>query len=108
MYTYKLRQVENSDDFMLEFRNAARSESFKEDFLDAIAILNPELLSKVQGLSPNDELLLQYNTVMGEFYFKIDHRQNAFVSSKRAELLLMIDSRLLQNWLFEKIQIILG
>jgi hypothetical protein len=59
-------------------------------------------------LAPNDELILQYHTVIGEFNLKIDNRQNVFVSSGNEELLLMIDSRLLQNWLFEKIQIIIG
>jgi len=108
MYTYKLRQVKNSDDFMLEFPKAVKSENFTDDFLDAIAILNPEFITKEQGLAPNDELILQYNTVIGEFYLKIDNRQNVFVSSGNEELLLMIDSRLLQNWLFEKIQIIIG
>ena len=106
MYTYKLRQVKNSDDFMLEFPNAAKSENFTEDFLEAIAILNPELISKAIGAEPNDELTLHYDSILGEFYLKFDNRQNVFVSSGNEELLLMIDSRLLQNWLFEKIQII--
>jgi hypothetical protein len=108
MYTYKLRQVKNSEDFMLDFLNAAKSESFTEDFLDAIAILNPELISKAIGAEPNDELTLHYDTILGEFFLKIDNRKNAIVSSNKGELLLMIDSRLLQNWLFEKIQIIIG
>ena len=108
MYTYKLRQVKNSDDFMLEFPKAVKSENFTDDFLEAIAILNPEFITKEQGLAPNDELILQYHTVIGEFNLKIDNRQNVFVSSGNEELLLMIDSRLLQNWLFEKIQIIIG
>jgi hypothetical protein len=108
MYPYKLRQVKNCDDFMLEFLNAAKSENFTDDFLDAIAILRPELISKVPGLAVNDELILHYQTIIGEFYLKFDNRQNVFVSSNKEQLLLMIDSRLLQNWLFEKIQIILG
>ena len=108
MYPYKLRQVKNSDDFMLEFRKAAKSDTFTEDFLDAIAILRPELISKAPGFAVNDDLTLHYHTIMGEFYLKIDHRQNAFVSSNMEQLLLMIDSRLLHHLLFEKIQIILG
>jgi hypothetical protein len=108
MYPYKLRQVKNCDDFMLEFRKAAKSDTFAEDFLEAIGILKPALISKVPGLAPNDDLTLHYHTIMGEFYLKIDNRQNAFVSSNKEELLLMIDSRLLHHLLFEKIQIISG
>ena len=96
--------IANEDDAKLSYLMFP----YDEDFLDAIAILRPELISKAPGFAVNDDLTLHYHTIMGEFYLKIDHRQNAFVSSNMEQLLLMIDSRLLHHLLFEKIQIILG
>ena len=103
MYPYKLRQVKNCDDFILEFTNVPSQENFIDDFTAAIALLNPELLDKGAGISPNDFMVYHYNSILGEFFLTIDILQIAFVNADKEELLLMIDSRLLHHPLFDKI-----
>ncbi len=103
MYPYKLRPTLNGEYAIIEFPDLPSKDSFIDDFTAAIALLNPELLDKGAGISPNDFMVYHCNSILGEFYIKIDNRQNAFVNADKEELLLMIDSRLLRHPLFEKI-----
>ena len=56
MYPYKLRPTLNGEYAIIEFTNVPSQENFIEDFTAAIALLNPELLDKGAGISPNDLL----------------------------------------------------
>lgn len=103
MYPYKLRPTLNGEYAMIEFPDGPSKDSFIDDFTAAIALLNPELLDKGAGISTNDFMVYHYNSILGEFFLTIDIWQIAFVNADKEELLLMIDSRLLQHPLFEKI-----
>jgi len=103
MYQYKLRPSAGGDYFLLEFPNGPSQENFIEDFTTAIALFNPEILEKGAGINPNDEWVYRFNCILGEFYLSVDIWQIAFLTASKEELLLMIDSRLLHDSLFEKI-----
>jgi hypothetical protein len=102
MYQYKFRYSYNNSYPLIEIPKGIESESFMSDFLGAIAILNPELISKGSGASPNDDIVYHFKCILGEFYLSVDIWQLTFVSSSNEELLLMIDSRLLQDSNFNK------
>jgi hypothetical protein len=102
MYSYKLRHIDNKGvALFIEIQNSDYT-IFIDNLVSAIALLNPEFILQDEIISSGSEMTKQYKTILGEFsiYLNMDE---AIISALREELVLMIDSRLMIDPLFNKI-----
>lgn len=102
MYRYKLRDIDCKGPALFIKIQDVDFAIFLDAFLNAIALLNPEFVLQNKEASALTELPQRFNTILGEctIYNNLDE---AIIRSDREELVLMIDSRLMINSLFDKI-----
>jgi hypothetical protein len=102
MYSYKLRDIDSKGPALFIKIQDVDFAIFTDTFLNAIALLNPEFVLQNKEASAVSELPQRFKTILGEctIYFNLDE---AIIRSDREELVLMIDSRLMINPIFDKI-----
>jgi hypothetical protein len=104
-YGYHFRPAYGSPLLLIEIFRGADSDDFLTDFLDAVKEVNP-IVTSVEDLWMNDEVMLDVQTNMGMFTLSKDTWGFAFLMADSNQPCLMTIDLLLQNDnRFEKIVI---
>lgn len=105
MYKYHFRPGYQSKDLLIDIFSGAESETFLFDFLHTIREINPKT-TDILDLWMNDEILMTYNSEVGEFTISKDIWGFAFIMADyNQDGLYKINSILEKSELFEKVEV---
>ncbi|WP_289664422.1 hypothetical protein [Flavobacterium panacagri] len=104
-YKYHFRPGYQSKELLIAIFSGAESESFLFDFLHIIREINPKT-TDILDLWMNDEILMTYNSEIGEFTISKDIWGFAFImADDNQDGLYKINSILEKSELFEKVEV---
>ncbi|MFC0777764.1 hypothetical protein [Flavobacterium sp. HJSW_4] len=105
MYKYYFRPGYQSKDLLIEVFDGAENETFVSDFFSAISEIKPEM-AEVSDLWMNDEILITYDSEIGQFTLSKDIWGFAFVMAENNQNgLNLLNSILEKATLFEKVEV---
>lgn len=107
-YIYKLRPAYQTNQLLIEFSEGVDNSGFVNDLRFALREIELELI-QVEDVWMNDELLYSFNSNHGKFTLSIDRWDYAVIlADENPQVVLKIDSILVQNSKFKKIKVIFG
>jgi hypothetical protein len=105
LYKYYYRPGYGSNELLIEIFSGGEHPNFVEDFLTAIAPLEPHII-KTEDVWVNDEILLEISTLAGNFTLSKDIWDWVFImGDNNQECLSQINTLLLANKNFEKLEV---
>ncbi|MCR4032509.1 MULTISPECIES: hypothetical protein [Flavobacterium] len=105
MYQYYFRPGYKSENLLIEVFDGAENESFVSDFVFALSEIQPKMI-EVSDLWMNDEILLSYDSEIGQFTLSKDIWGFAFIMAENNQDGLIRMNSILENseW-FKKVEV---
>lgn len=105
MYRYYFRPGYKSENLLIEVFDGAENETFVSDFIHVISEIKPEM-KDVLDLWMNDEVLLTYDSEIGQFTLSKDIWGFAFIMAENNQKgLSKINFILEKSERFEKVEV---
>lgn len=105
MYKYYYRPGYGSTELLIEIFSGTEHPRFLDDFLAAIATLEPHII-KTEDVWASDEILLEIGTLSGTFTLSKDIWDWVFImADNNQECISQINTMLVQNKNFEKLEV---
>ena len=106
-YKYHLRPEYKSENLLIEFFSGVENEKFLSELLNSLIEINPKIEGKTD-LWINDEIIFKVYSDFGNFLLSKDIWNLAFIISKNQECIHKINSILLNDIRFEKVEVNFG
>ena len=103
-YKYHLRPEYESENLLIEIFSGVENEKFLSELLNSIDEINP----KIEGITDqwmNDEFIFEVYSDCGNFSLSKDIWNLAFIMSNNQECIHKINSILLKDARFEKVEV---